>query len=543
MALIYELEMRGIQVPYGRVCRHVQADCAEKGDAMIQHLTKARKARIYYGLPVPPPLPSKKKFSKDGKNTTDELGQVSEKDIKMWNTLTYTRPGRDDQSDGTPGTMPPEYTPVMIPGKPHLSHYDYTAESTMNMPPWPETPPPKAPRAPKTASAPSKKKGKQTVKQDADKEESAPAASTEKKGRSSRKAVKAEQDGDATYSEKPTRKAQRTPAATKRKTAAKPATKATPSKPRGVTKSKKTPATLSKKMSGLSVHSTAALEQTATPSKKPGASKKKAKVNVAPVLEEPTASEPTPVAINNAEQSTQSYGRVSREAPGMPAQSFEHMLADLLPENFQMGRHQASQSFGSQSTMSTVPSQSMLDNSAQFMPNNVHVPMQNSYSGHSYHSNGYSHHTMPNHNLFFAHGHGASAMIPGGKEQDIQHLGLQGQGGYPMQQYNNNYGYNCSNVHNYGPGPHGLGIMHDGTLLPREPIQLDPELSNYSFDSGANNMTAQQQLFSNDDFQMQTNNNDIKPDMDQHMGDFTDMSGFEDGSNIFNDVEQTTLYH
>lgn len=530
MALIYELEMENIKVPYDRVCKHIEPSCAAKGDALMQHLTKARRARIYYGLPVPPPSVTKKKAN------SDKIDNATEKEIKTWTTLTYTKPGRDDQSDGTPGSMPPLYTPLPIPGRPDLPHFDPITGTEVNMPrPRAETPA-KAPRATQTASAPSKKKGKQTPKEDANKEESAPAVSTEKKGRSSKKIVKTEEDGDANYNEKPTRKGQSTPAASKRKPAAKSTTKATPSKPKGVTKSKKTPATLNKRMSALAMQSPQVnLEQAATPSKKSGASKKKAKANAAPVNEISVPSEVPPVAINNGEQPGQSYGRVSRDAPGMPTQSLEDMLADLPSDQFQMGRHQASQSFDSQSTMSTVPSQSMFDASTQFAPNNFYLSMQNSFSGNNYPTNGYGQQMMPSNNSSFAHGHNVSAMVPEGKENNNWHSGLQGQGHYPMQQYNNGYSY--GNAQSHGQGPPGLGIMNSVALLPREPIQLETDLGNYSFASGpANNMLAQQQLFSNDDTQMQTNDNDIKPNM-QYMGEFTDISNFEDGSNIFNDVQ------
>ncbi|KAH0167028.1 hypothetical protein KCU67_g4053, partial [Aureobasidium melanogenum] len=517
MALIYELEMDNVTIPYGR------------------HLTKARKARIYHGLPVPPLYPSKRKTD------ADKLGNVTEKDIKVWSTLTYTKPGRDDQADDALGTMPPLYTPLPIPGKPGLPHFDPITGTEVNMPrPHPETPA-KAPRASKPASAPSKKKGKQTIKEDADKEESTPVVSTEKKGRSHKKVVKVEEDDDATYSEKPTRKGQNTPAASKRKPAAKPATKATPSKPKGVTKSKKTPSTLNKKLSVMAIHSPEAnLEQATTPSKKSRAPRKKAKVNAVPVLEDSTTSGTVPATINEAEISGQRYGRASMNAPSMPVQSLENMLADLPSDQFQMGRHQAGQSFDSQSTMSTVPSQSMLDTSAQFNPNNFHLQMSNNYPAHNFPSNDYGHHMMPSHNSSFAHGHDVSAMVSGGKEQEIWRFGPQGQGGYSMQQYNDGHGHGYGNAQSNGPGPFGLGIMNSTALMPREPIQLENELGNYSFASGpangpASNMLAQQQLYTDDSTQMQSDGNDMKPNMEQYTGGFTEVSNFGDGSNVYND--------
>ncbi|KAK6008728.1 hypothetical protein QM012_000631 [Aureobasidium pullulans] len=538
MALIYELEMDNIKVPYDRVCKHIQADCGPKGDALIQHLTKARKARIYYGLPVPPLPPHKRKTKKNGETDPDSLGDVTEKDIKVWTTLTYTKPGHENQTDDTLGTMPPQYTPLPIPGRPELPRFDPVtgAEVNMTRPPRLDTPP-KTSQASKPASAPSKKRGKQTVEGYPLTEEGVAVTSTEKKGRSSKKAIKAEEEDDNTYSEKPTRKGQSTAATSKRKPALKPAVKATPSKPRGVTKSKKTPSTLNKKLSALMVNSPEANpEQADTPSKKPAASKKKAKVNATPVLEKSIVSEATPVAVNDAELSVQSYSMVSRDDPGMPTQSLENMLADLPSDRFQMGRHQASQSFDSHSTMSTVPSQSMLDTSAQFIPNGLQLQMQNNFPGNNYPSNGYGHHNMPSRNSSFAHGHDVSATVSGGKEQNMWHLGSQGQGYYPMQQYSNGYSY--GGVPNYGPEPHGLGIMNPVALMPREPVELETELGNYSFASGpASNMVGQQQLYSNDNAQMQSDGNDIKLNMEQYMGSFTDVPNFEEGSNIFDDFK------
>ncbi|KAG9683165.1 hypothetical protein KCU95_g14764, partial [Aureobasidium melanogenum] len=521
MALIYELEMDNVTIP----------------QALPQHLTKARKARIYYGLPVPPLVPSKRKTD------SDKLGNVTEKDVKVWSTLTYTKPGRDNQADGAPGTMRPYYTPLPVAGRPDLPHFDPTTGTEVNMSREPPETPAKAPRASKPASAASKKKSKQTVKEDADREESAPIASSEKKGRSHKKVVKVEQDDDAAYSEKPTRKAQNTPAASKRKPAAKPATSVTPSKPKGVTKSKKTPSTLNKKMSAMAFKSPEAnIVQAATPSKKPRAPRKKAMVNATPVLGNLTAPKTVSAAINKTEKSGQSYGRVGMKAPSMPVQSLENMLADLPQDQFQMGKHQASQSFDSQSTMSTVPSQSMLDTSAQFNPNNFHLQMQNNYPVHSYPSNSYGNHMMPSHNSSFAHGHGVSAMASGAKQQQSWDLGMQGQGGYPMQQYNSGPGHGYGNVNNHG-SPYGLGIMNSTALLPREHIQLENELGNYSFDNGpASNMLPQQQLYSDDSAQMQTDGNDMKPNMEQY-ADFADNSNFGDGSNIYTDYKQTTSHH
>lgn len=111
-----------------------------------------------------------------------------------------------------------------------------------------------------------------------------------------------------------------------------------------------------------------------------------------------------------------------------------------------------------------------------------------------------------------------------------------------MQQYNNGHGHGYGNVHNHGP-PYGLGIMNSTALLPREPVQLENELGNYSFDSGpVSNMLPQQQLYSDDSTQMQTDGNDMKPNMEQYAG-FADVSNFGNGSNIYTDYKQTTSHH
>ncbi|KAG9993546.1 hypothetical protein KCU78_g18838, partial [Aureobasidium melanogenum] len=131
-------------------------------------------------------------------------------------------------------------------------------------------------------------------------------------------------------------------------------------------------------------------------------------------------------------------------------------------------------------------------------------------------------------------------MVSGGKEQEIWRFGPQGQGGYSMQQYNDGHGHGYGNAQSNGPGPFGLGIMNSTALMPREPIQLENELGNYSFASGpangpASNMLAQQQLYTDDSTQMQSDGNDMKPNMEQYTGGFTEVSNFGDGSNVYND--------
>ncbi|KAH0345565.1 hypothetical protein KCU81_g4295, partial [Aureobasidium melanogenum] len=90
-----------------------------------------------------------------------------------------------------------------------------------------------------TARYQSNEKGKQTLKENADKEESTPAALTEKKGKSALYLVKADKYDNATCSEKPTGKGQNTPAASEEKASCKICYWATLSKPNEVLMSKK----------------------------------------------------------------------------------------------------------------------------------------------------------------------------------------------------------------------------------------------------------------------------------------------------------------
>jgi hypothetical protein len=341
LALIYILERENIPVPYEELNLMVNGganwsdDC---GGPVGQHLTKVRKARIFFGMPVPP-------AKKNKRGAVDTPKIPSEKEIKTYHSLTYTRPGRENKMTGTPGTMEAIYVPVPIPGRPDLPIYDLAYDPPMGPLPagfvYPDyIPYAQASKAKRTAPTSDKKQTK-PLKSSAKEgqEEDAPVASTEKKSRSAQKAVKAEEDDDAQPSVKSTRKGKSTPALSKRKAAAKADSTATPSKPKGLPKSrsKKTLASL-KKTPGTMIKMAASLEGkldlAATPSKKG-----KAESDVAPETKEMLPAESSPVAINEEEQPLQSFGRVNMDAVSMPAQSFRNMRAGLPPKKFRMGNH------------------------------------------------------------------------------------------------------------------------------------------------------------------------------------------------------------
>ena len=352
--------------------------------------------------------------------------------------------------------------------------------------------------------------------------ESAPGASTEKKGRS-RVIVKADDEDDAQVTKKPARKGKNTPAVSKRKAAAQQDSKATPAKPRGVPKSRKTPATLKKTPATLHKITDSLdgqLDLGATPSKKTTAVKKtkavkKKQADVPPEAKEMATAESSPVAMNQAEQPAQSYGRVDMNAVTMPPQSFDNMHAGLPSNKFRMAGHQPSQSFDSQSSMSTAPNQSLVNAPIQFMPDDFNRS-QNDFAG-----SDYTHRTMTAHGPAFAHGHGMQnlqdmqTMQNMQKKQAMQELQYlsreellemaartqqQQAPANRMQQQQYNTGYNHANIqtHGHGHGPHGLDIANTSFVMPSEYAPFDSDIGEYGFVSGpARNMPAQQQLFTN----------------------------------------------
>jgi hypothetical protein len=536
LTLIHILDREKVPIPYKELNLHINGGANwddKEGGPVGQHLSKVRKARIYFGMPVPPP-------KKSARNSNMDTPKVpSEKEIKTYHSLTYTRPGREDKMDGVPGTMEARYTPIPIPDRPDLPIHEVTLDPPMG--PLPENFRysdyrkllEDSVKASNTAPASDKKQSKpvkSSVRKDENEEQDSPVAvSTEKKRRPAKKIVKAEEDDDVQYSAKPARKGQSTSVASKRKTAAERASESTPSKPKGVVKSqktpatlKKTPATVTKKIAAMAVDSAdGKLDLTATPSKKTTRGKAKPKANVASEAEQMFTTEESPVATTEAEPPSQSYGRVNMTAVSMPAQSFGNMHAGLPSNKFQMGKHQANHSFDSQSSVSTVPSQSMLDTPVQFLTNGF-THGQNNYSG-----NGYGHQMMPAHGPSFAHGHGMQGIQNMDKQEPIQrYLRLEQQqaAARPMQQFNNSY--NHANFQAHGYGPHGLGIANAPAMMPQ--AQFDTEMGNYTFASGpASNLPSQQQIFSNEFAQMQNDGNDIKPNMEQFSGGFSDLPDFD----------------
>jgi hypothetical protein len=562
LCLIHILEREKVEIPYQELNLHINGGANwddKEGGPVGQHLTKVRKARIYFGMPVPPP-----KKSARNSTTADAPKRPSEKEIKTYHSLTYTRPGREDKMDGIPGEMQARYTPIPIPDRPDLPIYDATRSPPM----WPL---PEGfhflkyeikSKAPVIAPASDKKQPK-LLKSSVDEKVDAPVTSTEKKRRSAKKVVKAEDDDDAQYSAKPARKAQNPLAPTKRKTAADRALESTPAKLKGVPKSKKTPATqkktpatVTKKLSALIVDSSGKVVESAeTPSKKSGSVKPRPKVNTAPE-QEPLSAEVSSATINETEPPVQSFGRVNMDGVSMPAQSFGNMHAGLPPNRFQMGKHRATESLESQSTMTTADGLPQQNTPTQFMP------AQFNQSQHNYAGNGYAHQMMPPHGPSFAHGHGMQGMS---KEELIQTILRDREAdAHRMQQYNNSH--HQVNMQAHGHGPRGLGIVNAPAMMPREHAQFDTEMNDYGFASGpAGNVPSQQQLFNgfgqmqhgssnfgqmqndgnsftfmqsggNNFSHVQNVGNDSKPNMDQYSEVFNDMSDFD--PNVFDDNHQ-----
>jgi hypothetical protein len=537
LTLIHILEREKVPIPYKELNLHINGGANwddKEGGPVGQHLSKVRKARVYFGMPVPPPR-------KSARNSNMDTPKIpSEKEIKTYHSLTYTRPGREDKMDGVPGTMEARYTPIPISDRPDLPIHDATLDPPMG--PLPENfeyleyrqllvNSLKTMSIVPTSDKKQSKSVKSSVKKNENEEQATPVVSTEKKRKPAKKAVKAEENDDAQYSTKPTRKGQGTSAVSKRKTAAERASESTPSKqPKGVVKSqktpatlKKTPATMTKKIAALAVGSSdGKLDLTATPSKKATRGKPKPKANVVSEVEQMLAAEETPVATTEAEPTSQSFGRVNMTAVSMPAQSFGNMHAGLPSNKFQMGKHRASHSFDSQSSVSTVPGQLMLNTPTHVLPNGFNHA-RNNFAG-----NGYGHQMMPALVPSFAHGHGMQPIQDMDKQELIQRcmrLEQQQAAVHPMQQYNNN-SRNHANFQAHGHGSHGLGIANAPAMIPQ--AQFDTEMGSYTFASGpASNLPSQQQLFSNEFVQMQNDGNDIKPDMQQFSGDFSGLQDFD----------------
>lgn len=559
LSLIYILERENIKVPYEELNLLVNGgakwDDAE-GGSVFQHLNKLRKARIFFGLPVPPPRKGKR-------GTMDDPKIPSEKEIKTYRSLTHIRSDHEDKMSGIPGTMKARYAPIPIPGRPDLPIYDPTQDPPM----WPlpdgfefqeynkDVNTPGASKATPASDKRQVKALKISVKKE-EEEEFVPLTSTEKKGRSTKKTVKTQEDNVVQPSEKSARKGKNTPAVSKRKAAAKADSTSTPAKPKGVPKSKKAPATQKKKtpatLNKIAVSLDEKLDLDATPSKQTRG-EKKGLVDAAPEFTEMLTTEPGSVTINEEEQSGQSYGRIDTNAISMPTQSFRNMHAGLPPNMFRMGGHQPNlsfdsqsghqpnQSFDSQTSMSTAPSQSMHNAPTQFIPNGFN------HSQNDFASTGFGHQLMPAHGPSFAHGHDWDGMNKQELIAKLKDMTQQQAASQPMQHYNSSHNYGSfqtpgnvhahGNIHAHGHGPRGLGITNTSTMMPSGLDQLDMDMSNYTFTSGpASDLPAQQNLFTNPyDAQMPNDGNDKKPNMEpfSFSEDFniSDM----DASNIFHD--------
>lgn len=491
-----------------------------EGGSVFQHLNKLRKARIFFGLPVPPPRKGKR-------GTMDDPKIPSEKEIKTYRSLTHIRPDHEDKMDGTPGTMKARYAPLPISGRPDLPIYDPTQDPPM----WPL---PEGfafqkynkdaitPGASKPTPASDKRQAKSlkiSVKKEEEEEEFIPVVSTEKKGRSTKKVVKAQEDDVVQPSGKSARKGKNTPAASKRKAAAKADSTSTPAKPQGIPKvkkatatQKKTPATLNKIADSLNEK----LDLDATPSKQARGGMK-ALDGAAPEFTGILTTEPSSVAINEEEQSGQSYGRIDTNPVSMPVQSSRNMHAGLTPNMFRMGGHQPNQSFDSQSSMSTASSHTMHNAPTHFIPNGFnHLP--NGFAG-----NGYGNQMRSAHGPSFAQGHDWDGMNRRELIANLQHMTQQQSASHPMQRYNNYGSFQApgnvhahGNVQAHGHGPHGLDIATSSTMMPRGLAQLDMSMEDYTLASGpASDLPSQQHLFTHPYApQRPDDGNNSKPNME-----------------------------
>ena len=441
LALEYECKRRNIDLPWGAASLHLNAYA--KPDGSKQHLVKVRKARIYYGLPVPPPFP------KDDK----ENPQYSDKEILNFATLVYVKPGTEEDANGTPGTMPPIYTPRPIAVGPHLPYYGRpgwplsvdVADEMMTLlairgSQWSTT-------TPLTVEPP-------------------PGAQSIKKKARSAKAIKVEQEDedDDDFTLKSVRKVSSTPTASQKKKAQlltkASASKGSPNKPSGVAKSKRyTP--LKKMQSKASLEDTpvraltngmAATGVNSSPVKTPSrksaaASKKKAKVTKTapptPSNEEEMLAMPLLTPAKESEQ-PHKYGRRDEDVHVEPSETSGDTLLNA-PPGFDMGRNldlqnsgprsdalgfhdqsvhsQGNRSFGYQSAMPGMPNQSMQRQSN--FGNNMPRPT-----------------------------------LPGNHHQSMQHQG--GQVFDPQPMMVNGSGLSMPAQSNYAYNTHGQQMLHHG---------------------------------------------------------------------------------
>lgn len=269
MAIDYECSLRGIYIPYEAAVRHIEPWGSR--EAVVQHLLKLRKARVYWGQKVPP---EHKKRAKS-KKASDAVKKPTAKEIGIWRSLLTSK---NDMLNEERGKNGPIYT------------VDVEADQAA------------APQPANTSSPSASTKVEKVEKTTAKPKRGRPKGST--------KVKKSLNDEEVEVKSEPKAKSRATPAAAaskKKKPAVTP--KATPSKPKGVVKSKKPTSALSKslvlKLSDCSIDSAGSQSEdefdiTTTPSK-PLKAKQKAAQSGTFTQDAPTATavEPIPTALHD----------------------------------------------------------------------------------------------------------------------------------------------------------------------------------------------------------------------------------------------------
>ncbi|KAI5243344.1 hypothetical protein E4T42_07335 [Aureobasidium subglaciale] len=484
LALIYELELRGVDIPWAAAALHVNP--ASSAQSVEQHLTKVRRARIYYGMAVPPPKT----------HVAEELAQVTQKIAKVYNTITFTKPGHEEKViEGTPGSIPITYTPRSYPNRPDLPHYGDSKHPLVG--------PVNKDRKSRFA------KGKSVVKKEDDNDyvENTPV---DKKSNSSKKVSKSEKKDSSAFKKPPARKP--------------PATPSKASKPQGVIKSKKTPSSISKPLASLALNSPLAVNASkkapkikpakkAVDGTKTGSSKKgtdskktetKTKTDKISGNDGSTERMSTPVLLNGVAETGQTYGRVSKGAPAAASAQLENFFEDIPEDRFTLGRADATKSYESDSTVISEPSTRTTQQLVQ--------PYHQTYNGND------SQLAHPVAGTDFAHGQqsvlsSAGPGIPHNRQTVVQHgapgyvpgLGMecpsQAQWNFMMRMFSQN---NQPVGNAYFNGQQGMGL-NTPAHTPRDDMLLDTGFDTYhtagALANGSNPMMQQPQQYLQHQFQ------------------------------------------
>ncbi|KAI5207130.1 hypothetical protein E4T39_02187 [Aureobasidium subglaciale] len=466
LSLIYELELRGVDIPYAAAALHVNP--ASSAQSVEQHLTKVRRARIFFGMPVPPPK----------NHVAEELDPVTEKIAKVYNTITFTKSGHEDKIiEGTPGSIPISYTPLPNPDRPHLPHYGDANH------------PPVVP-ADKNKKSRFTKSGVKAMKREKD-DEYVRHTPVEKKSNSSKKVTKTESRDDPTIKKPSARKPLATPSKA--------------SKPQGVTKSKKTPSSISKPLSSLALNSPlagtpskkalrAASAKKAADGTKTGSSKKaKTKTKTDKISDNNDGSTETksaPVLLNGVTETGQTYGRISKDAPATAFAQLGNYFDDIPEDRFTLGRAEARKSYETDSTVISEPNTRTAQQLVQTNHHNQNA--SGNQLAHNVMGTGFAHghqSGLSNADFNLAHGHQPAVPIgnPGLTPGLSMQLPSQAQWNAMMtffSQANAGYVEHANNAYSNGQQAMDLNTP---TLTPRDDLLLNPGLNGYHTAGGVAN--------------------------------------------------------